>query len=163
MNPTRQQNMVDGLSSTAAKVFEAVPIRDQWDVRQIMLELARQGHRYALDRVSGCLKSLVDQGLIKEYRGGTFKRIDVTKRPAICTIREISPVTILHPTQQPKEKPDPMDELARIAMNLRERGKALIEEADAVEAAALEMQQKIEQASGENSKLAQLRNLLKDI
>lgn len=85
MTPAKQQQLLQGTSAVARKVFEVVPIQDDWEAIQILNQLRAQT-RSTIDMhvLRGCLKALKDSGLIKESSRGQYRRVDARQAsPAI--------------------------------------------------------------------------------
>lgn len=81
MTPAKQQQLLQGTSAVARKVFEVVPIQADWEPIQILTQLRAQT-RSTIDMhvLRGCLKVLKEAGLIKETSPGQFRRVD-TRQP----------------------------------------------------------------------------------
>lgn len=65
MNEKRYNSIIGNLNSSEQKVLEAVPKREEWGMEKIHTELYRQGIQMQRDKVSGCLHTLVEVGLVK--------------------------------------------------------------------------------------------------
>lgn len=159
MNHGRMQSIIDGLTGTARKVYDAIPLLDGWDTTQVTAELRRMGHVYDLQRIQGCLRSLIESGLIVES-GGKYRRVKTKAPEDKPTTTKIRSEDVPNPTTT---NHDPIDELAGIAADLRRRAAALNEMADKIDSAALNVAASIESAKAGESKLKQLAGLLKGI
>lgn len=157
MNHTRMQSVIEGLTGTARKVYDAVPMLEGWDTSQILAEMRRAGNGFDMARFHGCLKSLIESGLIVQS-AGKYRRVK-TKKPEE---KPATTATRIRSETMPKPE-DPMDELAGIAAELRGRAAALNELADRIESAALNVASSIESAKTGEKKLNELAGLLKGI
>lgn len=157
MNAVKADRLINGLTTIASHVYEAVPIGEEWTLTQIMHEIGRKGKRLDLDKVSGCLDSLRSQGLIKEPKKGSFKRVDFSKPVTLKAVES--------PVIEPKEQSvrSPID----ILSDLTNQADNLIQEANKfkmmTEKAALELEELMQEKSEEAKKLGQLKALLKSI
>lgn len=156
MNAARMQSITHGLTGIARKVYDTVPIQEGWTLAQVSAELGRHGLVYEHAKVHGRLRSLKEQGLIREC-DGQFQRIE--QRPRLVAAR--TPTA----THQEDDMPaptssDPMANLAEIAATLREQARQLMAKADALDAAAIEVAEAIERSGEDGAKLRQLRDLL---
>ncbi len=77
MSLSRFNATYSGLSSVAKKVYEAVPIAQNWTHQQIIAELHRAGKQIERNVLSGCLNTLIRAGLINEDSKGCFIREEV--------------------------------------------------------------------------------------
>lgn len=152
MNPARMESIVQGLTGTASKVYEAVPIMDRWTVDQVCRELGRHGLQYAYNQVRGCLRSLKEQGLIRENSNG-WQRIEPKVRMQLAGDETEHEEEVAHTM-------DPMSKLALLAAELREQAAQLIRQADALDATAIEVAESMERSGEDGAKLRQLRDLL---
>lgn len=165
MNHAKYQQLVEGQSSIAQKVLSVVPFREEWDSRQIRAELFRQTHSAPdLRVVEGCLRKLVDAGLVKELPRQLYQRSIPPKPPA--------PPAPAPPRPQSKavqERPVPtsseideqaFDRLARAGASLRDLAAQLAKVANEFEEAALAAQQQIQDERKKSQRFHQLKRLL---
>lgn len=82
MNERKFNQVMQGQSGSAKKVYEAVPKAIAWPPHQILTEVRRTnpGFNAPLEAFIGILSSLKSDGLIKEPRKGCYIRSEV--RPA---------------------------------------------------------------------------------
>jgi hypothetical protein len=158
MNYARYQQLESGQSSIARKVLTVVPLAADWDSRQIRSEMFRLTHSAPdLRTVEGCLRALVEAGLVKAIGSDHFRRV----------MPPPMPVTKPHPVI-PKEEPmtakaatdTAFDKMAKAAGELRTTAKQLIKVADEFEEAALQAQQQIQEERKKSERFHQLRQLL---
>lgn len=148
MNHARAQSILSGQSRLAQRVFAAVPIQAFWDVQQISAEISRMGaHNLSKAEITGCLRTLVDAGLINETASLTF-------RSAVKPPKE-SPVTA--PTPKPvAPKKTLMEQLFTVATSLRTA-------AEEIETLAMEVDTAIVEAGQGNETLKQLQATLRGL
>ena len=173
MNPTRQQALINGLSSVAKRVFGSVPITEPWTVQQIYGELTRTGFSGDKRTVGGCLASLIATGLITEGPSGKFRRVAVkplTKTPAAVAVaaatKELDMASQTTAALKPAliKNPAPhIDKLAMISNQARSIAEQIKELASNIETAAIEIDEQIKQGTEETAKLKQLQQLLKSL
>lgn len=81
MNAAKQQNMLAGQSSIARKVFEFVPIQENWSEHDIFNSLmAGKATTAPFSAIRRGLRDLKDVGLIREPVNGHFQRDAVTPK-----------------------------------------------------------------------------------
>lgn len=113
MQHERAQNILSGQTNLARKVFAAVPMQSFWDVQQISTEMTRQSpHNHSKAEITGCLRVLVDAGLINETASLTFRS---NVKP---------PKAVPEQVMQPKAKAEPvkasfMDRAFELATTMR--------------------------------------------
>lgn len=131
MTPARQQQLLEGQSATARKVFDQVPIQEPWSSQQIHYHVGGD-----LTRTQGCLRSLKEQGLIKEVSRMRFQRTAVSAPKLGDVLGEAlsqrQPYLEQKEAAEVAEKPaaapaDPVAELARLTEALRKAAQAHME------------------------------------
>lgn len=65
MNEKRFLSTMGNLNSSERKVLDVVPKQEHWPLEKIHAELTRTGIQMARDKVSGCIRTLVEVGLVK--------------------------------------------------------------------------------------------------
>lgn len=124
MKESRQQQLLEGQSSVARKVFEGVPIQDAWAEKEIVKAMRTGGFTIAAHAVRGCLLDMKDVGLIKEPKSGHFQRVPVQSYLRLSEVTE--PLAKFQPSNEPamqtpttkKPEPTPLDLLATVATEL---------------------------------------------
>lgn len=155
MNPARLQSIITNMTGSALKVYEAVPIREQWTGQQVYAEMQRQGNRMEFSKVQGCLKDLASQGVVRHFpTDDTFQRVMVNVRP-----RGASPAPAVDVPAQPE---DPIKQLELLAKQLRADAAVLLERADAIDTAVIKIMDTVASAGAASEQLRQLRALLKE-
>lgn len=158
MNERKYAMLERNLTSTARKVFGAVPVQAAWTSQAIYGELTRQGVRLDFAMVEGCLDSLKRDGLVKEVHRGEFQRVEVTRTPECCADDNPcgEPATTTRPETMPTPTPDLLTRMAALSTRLREV-------ADEVDELALQAAAEIERAKAGSNRFDKLKELLKDV
>lgn len=166
MNESRQQQVLDGQSSIAQKVFGYVPIQTSWSNREIHSAVttskATGASPYAIRRALGELK---EAGLIREPIGGKFQRDAATpktkKEQAVSQVAKQAVVSIKKP------EAGALDVLAGLSVEVvglaGEIGQRLKVLAGRIEEVALSVEAERETNAAAVGKLKQLQELLKGI
>lgn len=155
MKAEKMQRIEDSITTTARKVLTAVPIQEAWTIHQITAELLRTGVRMNHPVIEGCLKSLMESKLVREYSAGHYQRI--TPRVRLVDAPELKQEgTVPQPIQPPVPKRDLMERAELLAKLLRNA-------ADEVETIALEFDKAMQQMKTDNAELEQLSNLIKKL
>lgn len=181
MSEARFKQLAGGMTDAAMKVYACVPMVEFWSTQQVLSEMIRKGQTLGHSAVCGCLDSLVRAGIVKEVRG-TFCREKLRAAP-VKALADIKTITVPEPapaapTPQPaalpKEEPmsvstktpisvvDTLGHLAQRlnAMALRHK-EEMLDLANLVSDAAIEVQAKLEHNDADLVKLRQLQALLK--
>lgn len=158
MSDKQIASAIAGLSGIAAKVFDVVPIAEWWTHLQISAELKRLNINHDVRVINGCLGSMLDQGLLRKDSLGRWQR------PEQKTSRQATVVKAKESTVQPPKAVAteivPMDTMLAAAGSMREAGRHLLAQADALESACL-AQMEIEAVyKAQMSSYEQLRTLL---
>lgn len=166
MNITKLHRAEQALSGIEAKVFECMPIEESWDRHAIMSEMKRRtGTNSDARVVDGCIADLLQRGLIKEPLPHQYKRARVHQVHQV--VPEVVVVAAAIPERKPEpEKPvlkpatlkDPLEMLAVMAADIRKQAAHLNASADALEAAALSVAERLQ---GADAKLEHYRELVK--
>lgn len=148
MQYVRAQNILSGQSNLARRVFTAVPMQEFWDVQQISTELFRlESHNLTKAEITGCLRTLVDAGLVNETASLTFRS---TVKPPKETAVMMEPKK-----QQPSL---PQDSLMD---RMNDKADALRSLADDIDLLAMELDEALKAASADSEKLKQFQSNLK--
>lgn len=155
MTPEKQKQKLQGQTSLAQKVFQYVPIAEEWQPSLIGQAMTRGcGSRTDPVTIGGCLRALTDAGLVRATSRGTFQRMPVsqpTPQPQKQE-KEIKPM----PTPTQSAPTSAIDLLASIAQKLREV-------AGEIDNAALAIEEGQAKNSQEAEKLKQLKALFKEL
>lgn len=150
MNKQRAESILEGQTNVARKVFAAVPMQEFWSVGQISNEMVRvEKHNLSKGEITGCLRSLVDAGLVAEAGMLTFR----SNVKAELTLKEV-PVSAPPAKKQPK--PSLMDRMFALATSLRDV-------AEQVETLAMEVDTAILDASKGDEKLKQIQATMRSL
>lgn len=163
MNQGRFKSVLNGLSGVARKVFDSVPISEEWSQPQISMEMQRK-HGAAPERrvMTGCLNNLVEAGIVVEPRPGQFRKIAVS--------REMAPAKSLADKYEKKgveemavEKKNseteglgPLDRIYKLTDQLKDL-------ADQIQIELLNAEKEVSDAEVSAKKLKQLQELLKSV
>lgn len=148
MQHARAMNILDGQTNLAQKVFAAVPMQEFWSVQQISAEMFRlDNHNLSKGEITGCLRTLVDAGLVNETASQTFR----------STVKPPKAIEVTAPTKKVQPaKPSLMDQLFGLATDLRAV-------AEKVEAVAMEVDSAIVDAGKGNEQLKALQSTLRGL
>lgn len=175
MTPKRQQQLLQGQSSVARKVFDHIPIQDSWPAHRIAGEIERTT-RSRLDAkvVSGCLASLVEAGLVRqtgliakarEYQrvpvsSGTAGALEVLKEAGL-KVRTVEDVSDTPAGNQHTENPaTPFVVLSTLNDRLFQVSQELKQIATDLGDAVLQIESAREQNARDAETLRQLQTLL---
>lgn len=148
MQYERAQRILDGQTNLARKVFAAVPMQEYWSIGQIYNEMHRvEKHSNSRGEITGCLRSLVDAGLVSEAGQLTF-------RSNVKPLQEVAVTAPLKKAQAPK--PSMMDRAFAVATKLREA-------AEEIEQLGMEVDSAILDAGKGNAKLLELQATLRGL
>ncbi len=144
MTIKRRDSAIGNLQTSLRKVFECVPIQEDWSAAQITHELARKHQSIGSTSVVGSLNALKKSKLVVEPKSGYFKQIECRKMPAKKKIpATVTPETPLFTLR------DILNKVDNLKMEL--------------EVAVLEVEEYIETSNKKVEKLDQLQSLLKSI
>lgn len=181
MTAAKFQGEINGLSSIARKVYDAVPILEEWGAARVLVELKRQGVSSELAKIEGCLSSLVRSGLVREPKRGQYIRqyvkddgvkpvlVSVTTQVAKATEKRPAPaIAIQSKTEEMREKAvadeeAPINDFSLLSQKLRGMARAIEDVANEIDNAAVKVSDRIAATSAETSKFKQLHKLLKEL
>jgi outer membrane murein-binding lipoprotein Lpp len=169
MSQARQQALLQGQTAQARKIFDVVPIGEQWTTNQLIAELARRGTTMQLNHVTGCLRTLVDAGLVTETStpgAYLWQRVPVKEekpksRPAPAALVKSEAAGVYHLPVE--EKLSPMARLEQIAVKVSQLGAQVAVLSNELADAIIDVQAQQEASRANLQKLAQLQALLKGI
>ncbi len=163
----RVAELLRGQTTTAQRVYSAVPIQEYWSTTQIHSELARLGIHIDRAKIVGALRSLAASGVVSD-KGDTFKRAD-TRKPTVKDKTETKKVAISRQAQNalvkqtPPPEPSRLDKLADLSAKVVSVAAMLTDIASEIDAAAIEIVEKESSDDANVAKLKQLQALLKEI
>lgn len=187
LNNSRMDELERGLTGIAKKVLACIPLADDWNIAQIIAELARQGSVQELRVVQGCITNLREQGLVREPKAGRFIRVarkagakplgeapqddrSFAEQAAEAVAGMAKGVEILAasaPTiRSAGQDADALTKLARLAelsSIVRNLSKSLLTVADGIDDMTLEIELRIQAVDSQAEKLKQLGALLRSI
>lgn len=171
MNDAKHDALLQGQSTLARKVYDAVPIQEAWTPSEIQAVLrATQSTAAEARVVHGCLRKLTDDGLIREVAHNKFRRRASRASRASHEHRQLT----LHkelpmPANAPKAAPKttPLELLSELANDIKgfaqDVNQRLQNFAIRTEDIALAIEQQRELDNAELAKLRQLQSLLKSL
>ncbi len=165
MKAAKFEQLVQGQTGIAKKVYECVPIQDAWAIGEIAQYMkTKTGSTTDLRIVQGCLNSLVDSGLIKVEGRNRFKRIPVEEKPKeVLVMKVVQPIK----TEEKAKSVAAIDLLSSIAADVSamsvEISAKLKRIAKSIEDAALTVESERENSHESVQKLRQLQSLLKSL
>lgn len=154
MTPEKQRQKLAGQSGIARKVFEHVPIGDQWSLAQVAQELHRAtGSVMDMHVLKGCVMKLKDAGLVRMSPAGACRRepVSLPTPPA-----GPEPMNELNAAASPTPAVSAIDLLAGVAKTLRAA-------AAEIETAAIAIEEARAKDGCELQKFKQLQALLKGL
>ena len=177
MNEAKFNALFRSLSEQAKKVYQAVPMNEKWSTGQVMTELARTVGQREHRVVAGCLRSLMESGLIKEPDPGMWIRVEIRPRVASVSCKtEIEETVQEMPKKETKDMPPintqptpqkadttPLERIGGLSAQVLSIIQSLHQLAADIEAAALEVEEQIEKINKDGEKLKQLQQLLKSL
>jgi hypothetical protein len=163
MSEKQKVSAIAGLTGTAAKVYEVVPINESWTITQIMAELKRNRLNYEFLKVEGCLGSMIEPGIIRKVGDLAYQRVELKT----MQLREVK-ITGLKPEPEPpgatvSHASNPIDGLLAVASNMRVAGRRLIDDAELIESACIAQMEAEATHKQELEQFQQLRTLLGSI
>lgn len=163
MNERRARILYEQQTAVAQRVFDAVPITERWDAKQIATEMGRAWRPApSFHILEGCLSSLHEQGLIHaegNFRQRVFWR-DVLplsqpeRRPTLKAVKNEEPPMAV--TEPKAATPSTFDRITALCAKLS----AIAEELSEI---ALDIEADLEASKSGDEKLRQLKKLLKEL
>lgn len=170
MNPSRLSEIERNQTGIAKKVLAAVSAVTPMHISTICTALHDAGTRADQRLVLGCLNGLKDDGLVREPEPHTFIRIIAKEKPKMTIVKpqaEAAKVAadVPPPAQKPaaQQQPDTLGRLGEIASQARAMAATLEQMAESIDAAAIEVEERIKRIEQDMGKLRQLQALLKSI
>jgi hypothetical protein len=159
MNAARLREIEKGLKPPANKVYEVIPIQECWDAQKIQMELTRIGKSVERRNIDGSLKLLREYGLIKESSSamGHYRKVlpvEVEKEAKEKKVIQMKKVE-----EAKADVSDSMVVLSELAAKLRITAEGLGKLAEAVEDAALRIEQEKQADAEAMRKLKVLKEL----
>ena len=154
MTPEKQKQKLSGQTTIAQKIFQYVPVAEEWTPPQIGQAMTRScGSRTDPATIVACLRALADAGLARATNRGTFQRVPVsalTPQPQ----KQEKEIKVMTAPAAPKATTSAIDLLAGLAQKLRAV-------ANDIDAAALAIEEGQAKNSQEAKELAQMKAQLK--
>lgn len=122
MTPEKQKQKLSGQTTIAQKIFQYVPVAEEWTPPQIGQAMTRAcGSRTDPATIVACLRALVDAGLARATNRGTFQRVPVSQPAAPQPQKQEKEIKVMTAPTQPATKAatSAIDLLAGLAQKLR--------------------------------------------
>ncbi len=155
------KSQIIGLTGIAKKVYDATPQLDYWPVKQIIGEIQRATKsRPDMTVVMGCLKSLKEQGLIREDKDGCYTKVPVKEKPV-----NPAPEALHFPTKaQPEpEQKSSFDALVSLGKRLNDVAAQINNIVAELENVVLAIEQEKQDGEKNMQQLRQFQSLLKTL
>lgn len=156
MTGEKRLRVIEDLPSITKKIFECVPIKDEFTSKQILAELKRQGRTFDLKRIEACLHSLKESKLINANGVYWSRNAVATKKPekkGEAIVRQQKTASVPAPEKTKRHPLEILDEISKKADQLKSD----------IESAALEISEHVEEVEANAEKMKQLKTLLKSI
>ena len=162
MKESRMRVLLSAQTVIAQKVYGAIPIQEEWDIKAICTELVRSGFQHDKRIINGCVNSLIASGLVIEKSRGKYQRIPVKpeKENVPTTTETTKPLT---PKNTSPEKAPAIDRVCEISSHFIKLAASMKSLADDLETAAIELADQQQRSEDDVAKLKQLQQLLKSI
>lgn len=176
-----------GLNGIALKVYNAVPIAEEWTLGQICAEMARIGSKPGVPLIEGSVRKCVELGLVKCHRleGKTdaFQRVDTGESEnvladalhraaeatpesalALAVRRTAEPALELVPPTGTAEASMPLlERLAELGNRARYLARENLTLADAIDAIAIDVDEELKRTDKNADKLRAFKALFADL
>lgn len=162
MNHMRMQSIERGLNGTARKVLDAIGWGDEKTLHEISTTLQRSGVTYTVAAITGSLKHMEEQGLLRARGGGWIRERASGVKPAPASTPTAAPETPIAPPSFVATL-DPVGQLAELAKKLRSAAATFAAAANEAEEIALQLEEQLGKESAELRKLRELRDVLKGL
>jgi hypothetical protein len=160
----KAEAIYNGMNGMLKKVYDAIPISQEWTAHQICDEVKRSGGSADQRALRGCLNTLVGMKIVREPSPGEFVRVDVRQKQkpqlvAVQTTQEAQKIMA-----QPKQvQENSMDSLTALSSRVLQIVEVLRVLAKDIDSAALDIAESAEKSDLETAKLRQLQVLLKSL
>ena len=170
MNETRFKSIVNGLNSTAKKVFDVCPDETYWSSTRIQSEMFRSGTSLDRSKIEGSLRSLVELSIVIEPKPGLFSRIKspikATKKQSVKA-DDLPRTCFDKPDQEEKktmtEKANPFDAVREVAIKFLDVAKTINALASEIDLKLADVEKHMATNDQDTAKLKQLQVLLKSL
>lgn len=178
MSSVRFNQIWSGQTDAAKKVYDSIPILEEWSLKQILADLTRRQISMAHSAIAGCTDSLIRSGLVKE-KNGTFQRAPV-REPAKKTLADLKGLITKEPdevlalaqpipkeTTMPTPKIDVVEQVSKLAQALNAMAerhqKEMTELGNLIANAAIDVQEAFETNAADLDRLHQLKKLMQSL
>lgn len=164
VTPAKQESLMQGQTGIAKKVYECVPISEPWRSSQVLTALRNMtGSTPDVRIVQGCLRDLVDSGLIRRIGIDHYQRIQVEKKTKHQEPKMAEPAKKIETQSEPKRSASPLEMLGELANELAGMAEHMKRLSDRIEDVALAVEQERESNAKSMESYRQLKALLKSL
>ncbi|HBO5513411.1 hypothetical protein AO910_13320 [Pseudomonas aeruginosa] len=164
MTPAKQESLMQGQTGIAKKVYECVPISEPWRSFQVLTALRNMtGSTPDVRIVQGCLRDLVDSGLIRRTGTDHYQRIQVEKKSKPQEPKMGEPAKKIETQPEPKRSASPLEMLGELATEIVGMAEHMKRLAARIEDVALAVEQERESNAKSMESYRQLKALLKSL
>ncbi|HHM5244297.1 TPA: hypothetical protein ACRM7M_001932 [Pseudomonas aeruginosa] len=164
VTPAKQESLMQGQTGIAKKVYECVPISEPWRSFQVLTALRNMtGSTPDVRIVQGCLRDLVDSGLIRRTGTDHYQRIQVEKKTKPQEPKMGEPAKKIETQSEPKRSASPLEMLGELANELAGMAEHMKRLSDRIEDVALAVEQERESNAKSMESYRQLKALLKSL
>lgn len=151
---------MQGQTGIAKKVYECVPISEPWRSFQVLTALRNMtGSTPDVRIVQGCLRDLVDSGLIRRTGTDHYQRIQVEKKTKPQEPKMGEPAKKIETQPEPKRSSSPLEMLGELANELVGMAEHMKRLSDRIEDVALAVEQERESNAKSMESYRQLKAL----
>ncbi|HGM8278905.1 TPA: hypothetical protein ACKQDV_004634 [Pseudomonas aeruginosa] len=155
---------MQGQTGIAKKVYECVPISEPWRSFQVLTALRNMtGSTPDVRIVQGCLRDLVDSGLIRRTGTDHYQRIQVEKKTKPQEPKMGEPAKKIETQPEPKRSSSPLEMLGELANELAGMAEHMKRLSDRIEDVALAVEQERESNAKSMESYRHLKALLKSL
>lgn len=161
MNNVRLKSMEEGLNGAFRKVYDVIPISGVISLPDIIQALRAHGQRIDHGVAKAAIGELLDKGLIRSV-SDKYQRI----APKPVVVKDVSEKPIEPPSAkdpEPERPCNPIERMSRIEAHIKEVVESLEKIAKEVADTAIDAEMFVERIKNDNTKVQQLKELLKSL
>lgn len=183
LSETKRDRILQGQTTTARKVYDAIPIAEPWDTYKIAAELERRGVSIDFSIMVGCINTLIRAGLAAEPERRTYIRTPVRAKAVQAIVSSVlddddddttdiedintMPAPVQNPARQKPGKGTPqtatIDRLGALAEKATSLANELKKLSAEIETAAIDIAEQIADVEAKAEKLRKFQALLSEI
>lgn len=77
MNEAKFRRVMEGVTTTARKVYESLPLSEPWTTNQVAADLVRRGIAVEFNIMVGCINALIRAGVVTEPKHRHYIRVPI--------------------------------------------------------------------------------------